>query len=155
MWRTQPCGSLSQGGMRRRDGKEPGGGLRRPRRHRAPDLPVSPPDSHRPASLPSAQQTASGPEHPLQTPRPAPEPAPPGFHWPFCPTAHRGPHSPLEVSGPDARPTQMLSVVTQGKRFTQLANSARFMEHLLCAEGHNEPDEHLCPPAAHRLRGRW
>lgn len=46
------------------------------------------------------QHRASGPEHPLQTPRPAPEPAPPGFHWPFHPTAHKGPHSPLEVSGP-------------------------------------------------------
>lgn len=77
--------------------------------------------------------------------------------------AFTGPSTPLPTKAPtpqerfwaqDARPTQVLSVVIQGMHFTQLANSARFMETYCVREGHNEP-EYLCPPAAHRLTGRW
>lgn len=137
--------------MRRRDGKEPEG-AQRPRRHRAPDLPVSPHSSHHPLRFPSTRHTASGPEHPLQTARPVLEPAPPGFHWPFHPA--RRPHSPLEVLSP-GRPshTEALSC-NPGYTFHSFVPSLSLLIQqvllrapTVCGTRHNEPPSSGCSQA--------
>lgn len=119
-----------------------------------PDLPVSPPDSHQPPSLPSTQSIrprASSPNTP-SCPRTCSSwlslALPPHcLQRPPLPARDFGPRTPVPH-----RCSQLYSRVSIS---LNLLIQQGLWSTFCVREGHNEPEEHLCPPAAHRLSGRW